>query len=424
MPTKENLTKEIKLEELYIEEYFRNKKAESFGRLISQFNEKFDSKNHILFSSPGRIEIGGNHTDHNNGCILAAAINIDSSAVVSKNSQNRINLFSRDLKETYSVELDDLEVKQEEKSKTSGLIRGLAYKFRTNGYNVGGFDCILESMIGIGSGLSSSASIEMLIATILNSLYNNSEISPVELAKYGQFAENNYFGKPCGLMDQLAIAEGGIVSVDFKNEENPKVEKLNVDFATRGFSIIVVNTGGTHADLTDDYASIPKEMKDIAGYFGKSRLRLISRDDIIKNIFTLREIFGDRAVLRALHFFEENERVGLEVASLKENKTEEFLKLVKQSGNSSAKWLQNIYSTKDNKQQSMSLALEITEYFMKENSSCGATRVHGGGFAGTILTFIEEALADKYIKLMSAIFSESSALKVSVREYGSCRVKL
>ncbi|MGE5432322.1 MAG: galactokinase [Syntrophomonadaceae bacterium] len=414
----------IQLQDLYKENRDLDVQALRFRSLEKHFNEYFDNAGPLFFTSPGRIEIGGNHTDHNNGCILASAIDIDTAAAAKKNNLDEINLISRDLDQKYSVSLGDLHVKPEERGTTAGLIRGVAAKLQAEGHIIGGFDCVLESNIGIGSGLSSSASVEVLIGTILNDLYNGSLISPVEIAKYGQYAENNYFGKPCGLMDQLAIAVGGIVFVDFFDKDNPKVEKLNFSFSDNGFETIIVNTGATHADLTDDYASIPSEMKAVSGYFGKNLCRFISRREIMDKIKELRTLYGDRAVLRALHFLSENERVEKEVRALQDGRMEDFISLVKQSGDSSFKFLQNIYPNKDYKLQSITIALELTEHYLRENSSRGTCRVHGGGFAGTILTFVESALAGNYLGLMDSILGQNSATRVKVREYGTCRVTL
>ncbi|MCU7494409.1 MAG: galactokinase [Ignavibacteria bacterium] len=416
------MTRKVKLEDLYKDKRTLEVQAGRFKSLLSSFSDIFRPAEAAFFSSPGRIELGGNHTDHNNGCILASAIDIDTIAIAARNDLNIINLVSRNLDQTYSVNLAETQPKAEERGTASGLIRGIAARFLQKGHQIGGFDCILESNIGIGSGLSSSASVEVLAGMILNDFYNSSFIPPVEIAKYGQYSENNYFGKPCGLMDQLAISTGGIIFVDFMDKDNPKVEKLDFNFSDYGFEAVIVNTGSTHADLTDDYASVPHEMKAVARYFGKEFCRFIKRKDIVNNMAELRKTLGDRAVLRALHFLEENERVKREAEALKKGDPDGFFLLAGQSGNSSSKWLQNVYSSKDVRQQGLSIALELTEHYLRDNSSRGACRVHGGGFAGTILTFLESSLLSGYLELMNKIFGQDSALKVRVRAFGACGV--
>lgn len=419
-----NSIQKVNLSSLYKNKTEIRSQEQRFAKLTDLFNQTFAAQELFYFSSPGRIEIAGNHTDHNNGLILAAAINIDSIAVVSQNEENKINLYSVDMNQLYSVELDELEKKPDERGKTSGLIRGIAAMFSVQGYKIGGFNCVVESSIGIGSGLSSSASIEVLIGTILNDLFNDNRITPVEIAKFGQTAENKYFDKPCGLMDQLAIAEGGIVAVDFKDKNYPGVEKLPADFSDYGFSLVIVNTGGTHANLTDDYASIPMEMKAVAAFFHESSCRSLSREQIMEHLDELRNTCGDRALLRALHFLSENERVEEQVNNLSNNRFDLFLQLIRESGNSSARWLQNIYSIKDPRHQSISLALEITEQFFRENGSRGACRVHGGGFAGTILVFVEDAKLKNYVALMEKLFGQDAAKIISIRNYGTCRLNI
>ncbi|MCU7490134.1 MAG: galactokinase [Bacteroidota bacterium] len=414
----------MELKELYKNNGTLEAQTFRLRNLEKYFNENFEASKPAFFTSPGRIEIGGNHTDHNNGLILASAIDTDTIAAAQKNNLNRINLISGNLKSRFSVDLGNLHIQEAEKGTTSALIRGMAAKFLLEGHMIGGFDCVLQSDVAIGSGLSSSASVEVLIGAILNEFYNAGGVSPVEIAKFGQYAENNFFGKPCGLMDQLAIAVGGIVFVDFFDKDNPKVEKLNVNFSDYGFEAVIVNTGATHADLTDDYAAIPSEMKAVAGYFGKSLCRFIKRSDILDNMKDLRIKLGDRAVLRALHFLEENERVKREVLAIKNGEITEFLSLIKQSGDSSFKFLQNIYSNKNYKEQSVSIALELTEYYLKKNFSRGSCRIHGGGFAGTILAFVEHNLFDDYMSLINRALEPGSVHKVEVREYGACRIKL
>ena len=391
--------------------------------LINIFDGKFTSGKKCLFSSPGRIEIAGNHTDHNNGRVVAAAINLDSLAVVSKNEDMKANFISKNLDQSLTIDLNCLDKKEEEAGHTSSLIRGIAHKFKKDGYKIGGFNCVVESHVVIGSGLSSSASIEVLIGTIFNHFYNGNHITPVEIAKIGQYAENNYFGKPCGLMDQLAIACGGIVGIDFNDFSKPIVENINIYFSQHNLTFIIVETGGSHADLTDDYASIPKEMKSVANYFNQETLRFISREQILDNIEALRNNLGDRAILRAFHFLEEDKRAGTILDTLKHNNMDLFLKFIKESGNSSLRWLQNSYSTLHVKHQGNGLALEVTEYFMKEKEVRGAARIHGGGFAGTILVILENKYVNEYQSLMENIFGNNSVTQVFIRNTGAEYIK-
>ena len=387
--------------------------------LSNIYAANFHAENKYLFSSPGRIEIAGNHTDHNNGRVVAAAIDLDSLAVVSKNDDMTVNFFSKNLNQFITVDLNDLQKKANETGQTSSLIRGIAYKFITDGYSIGGFDCVVESKVAIGSGLSSSASIEVLIGTIFNNFYNNDKIKSIEIAKIGQYAENNYFGKPCGLMDQLAIACGGIVGIDFKDFENPVVENIKVDFTQHGYAFVIVETGGSHADLTDDYSSIPSEMKSIANYFNRKTLRFVNREEIIENIKELRNKFGDRSILRAFHFLEEDIRAGSLLNMLKNRDFNLFLNSVNEAGSSSVKWLQNAFSIKDVRHQGICIALELTENFIRNKKIRGASKVHGGGFAGTILSIIENSFVDEYKTLMKKVFGENAVTQVYVRDSGA-----
>jgi galactokinase len=316
------------------------------------------------------------------------------------------------------LNLKELNPKKEEEGDTKSLIRGIAARFKELGYNVSGFNAVMTSDVLPGSGLSSSASVEILIGNIFNMLFNNGTISNEELAIIGQYAENNYFGKPCGLMDQMACSVGGIIAIDFENNDKPIVEKIDFNFQETKYNLIVVDTGGNHTDLTEDYSSIPAEMKSVANYFGKSFCREITYTEILENISQLRVDLGDRAVLRALHFIEENERVVKQVKALKEKNFTQFMTLIKESGNSSFKWLQNIYTTKNIREQGLSLALAITENFIKQKQD-GVCRVHGGGFAGTIQAFISKENVKEYIETIEKVFGKGSAIKLSIRSEGA-----
>jgi galactokinase len=388
-----------------------------YTKLSANFEKIFRSKPEKYFSAPGRIEISGNHTDHNHGKVIAASINLDAIAAASPNIDNNVVLYSDLYSEPFKVKLYNTEPVNDEKTSISALIRGTAAGFKNNGYNVGGFNAYISSEVLIGSGLSSSASIEILIGTIFNHFYNNGKVSNEEIAKIGQFAENKYFGKPCGLMDQLTCAIGGIIEIDFYSPEKPLIKKIEFDFSSTGFSLLVVDTEADHADLTEEYATIPEEMKQAAKFFNKEYCAEISLKEVIQNIKSLRENVIDRAVLRAIHFLEENKRVDEQVNALNKNDFDKFLTFVNESGNSSYKYLQNIYSPKNVKTQGLSLALALTDLFIKENGK-GACRVHGGGFAGTILVFLPKEVVEEYKSYISKIFNETSVKVLSIRNIG------
>lgn len=386
--------------------------------LINQFVNQFGEADFHLFSTPGRTEIGGNHTDHNHGRVLAGSVNLDSIAVAAGNDLNKIVMYSEGYPQPFSVDLNYLEIFEDEKGTTSALIRGVAARFKALGLKIGGFNAAVSSNVLPGSGLSSSASIEVLIGTIFNALFNQGKASAENLALIGQYAENVYFGKPCGLMDQVACAVGGIVAIDFKNPQRPEIDKIEFDFEEQPYSLVIVDTGGNHAVLTEEYAAIPGEMKAVAASLGKEVCRDINQADVLDRIQSLRVAAGDRAVLRALHFIKENERVVKQVKALKNREFMRFLNLVKESGNSSFKWLQNVYAPQSPAVQGLSLALSITEQFLSENDA-GACRVHGGGFAGTIQAFVSNNYLDEYIRLMDRVFVSGAARPLNIRPYGT-----
>ena len=394
------------------------KQIARYQKLTSDFTLKFGSNGFHFFSTPGRTELGGNHTDHNNGLVLAGSINLDSIAVVSVSNDNNVELYSEGYDFPFLVDLDYLEPLSEENGTTNALIRGVASRLKQLGYSIAGFKAYISSDVLPGSGLSSSASIEVLIGSIFNSLFNKNSIAPEILAQVGQFAENNYLGKPCGLMDQMACAVGGIISIDFKDPLNPVFNKVNFDFDRQKYKLLVLDSGGSHADLTDDYSSIPAEMKSVAEIFGASVLRDISMNSFIDKIPYVRKQLGDRAVLRTLHFLEENNRVEEEVMALESGDFQGFLELVKASGDSSFKWLQNIFTTKNIKEQGVSLALALSEKFIKEIGE-GACRVHGGGFAGTIQVFLPDDSIAAYKKNMEKIFGKNSVQVLNIRQIGT-----
>jgi len=395
-----------------------NKQFERYENLTNLFNQKFQQSAVKYFSTPGRTEIGGNHTDHNLGRVLAGSVNLDSIAAVSETDDNKVTIYSVGYKGAFFIDLQDLSMVEEERETTNALIRGIAARFRELGYNIGGFNAYFSSDVLSGSGLSSSASIEVLIGTIFNHLFNEDKISPQELAIIGQYAENEYFGKPCGLMDQVACAMGGIVTIDFEKPAEPVIEKIEFDFTAREYNLLVVNTGGSHADLTGDYAAVPAEMKAVAKEFGQDVLRGLKKDQLISRINELRSKTGDRAILRALHYFGDNSRVLEQVDALKKGDFNKFLGFVTDSGNSSFKWLQNTYTSKKVDEQGVSLALALSESYIRSKGA-GACRVHGGGFAGTIQVFLPSEDVEGYRRMMDEIFGEGSVYVLTIRSIGT-----
>ena len=395
-----------------------SKQLRRYSRLDQVFSQKFGSRQRHYFSTPGRTEIGGNHTDHNHGRVLAASINLDSIAVASPSSGRVVRLYSQGYDRPFIVDLDDLKVQADEQATTSALIRGIAFRLQELGYTIGGFDACMTSDVLPGSGLSSSASVEVLIGSIFNALFNRNKINPLILARVGQFAENKYFGKPCGLMDQMACAIGGIIAIDFKNPAKTSVRKIKFNFNSSKYSLVVVNTGGNHVDLTPDYAAIPAEMKFVAAALGAMTMRDVEKKNFFSMIPELRQKTGDRAVLRALHFLQDNDRVNKQVLALQAGDFADFLRLINESGNSSYKWLQNIYATHDAREQGVALALALTEKYIREINA-GACRIHGGGFAGTILVFLPDSAVKNYTRLMEPVFGKKSILPLRIRDKGS-----
>lgn len=386
--------------------------AEDFAAL---FGEERDAR---LFSAPGRTEVGGNHTDHNHGRVLAASINLDAIAIAAKNDENIVRVKSRG----YNMDvcdITDLEIKENEKGHSPALVRGMCAGFKKFGYEIGGFDACTMSSVLSGSGLSSSAAYEVLVGTMLNYLYNDGKVDAITIAKIAQYAENVYFDKPCGLMDQMACSVGGFVTIDFNNPAEPVVNEVKFDFASSGHSLCIVDTKGSHSDLTDDYAAIRSEMEAVAGFFGKNVLREVDEDEFKKKIPAIREKVGDRAVLRAIHFFADNARVLKEVDALKKGNFDEFKAYILESGDSSYKYNQNVFSTKKPLEQPVSLALSLSESVLKGK---GAWRVHGGGFAGTIQAFVPNEILADYKNAMESVFGEGSCYVLIIRPVGGVEV--
>ena len=395
---------------------------ERYARAVDAFTELYGDGEVSLYSVGGRSEISGNHTDHNYGRVIAAAVNLDILAVVKPTDNGVVRIKSEGFDEDV-VTPDAIPAPDSSKFFTSAaIIAGMEKAFLNAGYNIGGFSAYTTSNVLKGSGISSSAAFEVMVGNILNYLYNDGKVSNVEIAKMAQFAENEYFGKPCGLMDQTACAVGGFITIDFADPKNPVIEKLDFDLTAAGYSLCIVNTGGNHADLNEDYASVPAEMKSVARALGVSVLRETSREELDKLLEKkgIREELGDRAILRAYHFFAENERVAAQVSALKAGELAGFLSGVTASGNSSFRFLQNVYTTKNVREQGLSLALCLTEEFLRGKS--GVCRVHGGGFAGTIQAFIPLDDVEEYAAKMNAVFGEGSCHILSVRKAGACRV--
>ena len=383
-----------------------------FLALIEMHEKRFGAQEATLFSTSGRTELGGNHTDHNLGLVLAASINLDTIAAVSKRDDKRIVLDSMGFP-LVEINLDDLAKKDGEKGTTASLVRGIAARFQELGYSLTGWQASVTSNVLQGSGLSSSAAIEVLVATIINHLDAEDTLDPVSLAQISQYAENSYFGKPSGLLDQVSCAHGGIVAIDFENPKRPMVEPVLVDFKEHGYDLVITDTRADHSGLTDCYASIPKEMKQVAACFGKSVLREVDPGLFMESLPQIRsKVDNDRALLRAIHFFQENGRVLQMIHALKEKDMESYLSLVNQSGESSFCFLQNAYPPSDAAHQAIPLAIALSKEFLGGE---GAVRLHGGGFAGTIQAYVPQQMTEAYIDAMENVFGKGCSTLIAVR---------
>ena len=371
-----------------------------------------------VFSAPGRTEIGGNHTDHQHGCVLAAAVDLETVATVWVDDSSLIQIDSEGYP-VIAVDLNELDVREDEKNTTASLIRGIASAFVQRGAKLSGFRAKVKSTVLPGSGLSSSAAFEVLIGTILNELFFEKKLSAIEIAQIGQYAENVYFGKPCGLMDQMASSVGGMVYIDFEDPEKPKVQKLEADLETFGYGLCIIDTGADHADLTDEYAAIPGELAQLCQFFGKKYLREIPKAEFVQKIPELRGKVTDRAILRAFHIYQENDRVRQQVEALRRDDIDAFLDLVKESGRSSWMYLQNITPAGAVKHQEVAVALALCETYLKGQ---GAYRVHGGGFAGTVQAFVPLDMLDSFKASIEAVLGENSCHVLNIRQEGGSRV--
>lgn len=392
-----------------------------YHSFYKRYTELFDEEKCVLVNVPGRVEVSGNHTDHNRGKVLAGSISLDAVALCSPSDEMTVVLHDLTYRKTLKVDLSALEKSDAEEGHPEALIRGVAAGLQKKGYRIGGFKGIIRNNVMSGSGLSSSAVFETAVGAVFSVLYNNNDITPVELAKTGQYAENVFFGKPCGLMDQTACAVGGLIFIDFKDPDNPRIDKISQDLTD--FNLIVVKTGGDHAELTEEYAAIPREMKCTASIFGKEVLREITMAELIDQADEIRKKCGDRAFLRSLHFFTENMRVEEQKTALERGEIGKFLSLVNESGTSSWKNLQNVSVEGNPLHQDMAVSLAVTGRFIKEKGR-GASRVHGGGFAGTILCFIHRNDTNDYIDLIEKVTGKESTTVLSIRETGIITVEL
>lgn len=390
---------------------------ERYQNLVKSFQKKFAEEDVTLFSSPGRTEISGNHTDHNHGKVLAGSINLDCVGVAAKNNSSKVHIISETFNQSFIIDLNDLSP-SDKKAGTIDLVKGLLQGFKESGYEVGGFNAYITSNVISAAGVSSSASFEMLLCSILNTFFNEGRMDTVAYAHIGKYSENVYWDKASGLLDQMACAVGGLITIDFLEPASPVVEKIDFDFSSQNHSLIIVNTGKGHADLSADYSSVPIEMKKVAEFFGKEVCAEITEDEVIGNLAEVRAYAGDRSVLRALHFFEENKRVEAEVKALKEGRFSDFLNNITASGNSSWKWLQNCFTNSAYQEQGITVALALTELFIAGKQR-GACRVHGGGFAGVIMAMLPNDLVEEYVAYIEKALGEGNAYRMSIRPYGA-----
>lgn len=406
-------------ETLYITKDRIAEQKERYVHALGAFEELYGERNVSVFSAPGRSEIGGNHTDHQNGKVLAGAVNLDMLGIASPVDEMVVRICAKEFGVCNEVSLHNLSPAKEEYGTTTGLIRGMAAGLVKRGYAIGGFEVYVTSDVMIGSGLSSSAAFEVLIGTIFSHLYNKGAVDAITLAQIGQESENQFFGKPCGLMDQMACAVGGLTYIDFGDPAEPIVEKMDVELASFGYALCIVDTKGSHADLTEEYAAVPGEMKSVARFFNKSLLCEVKKEEFYGAIPTLRKACGDRAVLRSVHWYAENERVQAQVQALNVQDVAGFLQQVKASGDSSYKYLQNVYTVKDLTKQNLSLALAVSEQVLQDGGAC---RVHGGGFAGTIQAFVPIWIVANYKFAMEEIFGADACKVLQIRSVGGCKV--
>lgn len=407
------------LKNVYVSDIAVENQKPRYIKTIKNFIELFgDDRDVLLLSAPGRTEICGNHTDHNNGKVLAASINLDAIAVAAKRDDLVINEKSEG-HSMNTVDISDLTASEEYYGKSSSMIKGVVAGLNNGGYNIGGFDACTTSDVMGGSGLSSSAAFEVLIGTVVSHLYNDGNVDSVTIAKVAQYSENVFFGKPSGLLDQMASSVGTFVTIDFESTQDPVIQKVDFDFAESGYSLCIVDTHGNHSDLTDDYAAVRGEMESVAKALGKDVLRQIPADEFFKSIPLLVGKVNDRAILRATHFYNENVRVEKAIKALETNDFESFKETITESGFSSFLYNQNVFTPKNPTEQKLSLALCLSQQLLEGK---GAWRVHGGGFAGTIQAFVPNDLLDEYKNTMDSVFGEGSCHVLIIRPVGGTRV--
>lgn len=397
-----------------------SKQRERYAKAVEEFEKHFDGTRELrLYSAPGRTEIGGNHTDHNHGVVMAAAVDLDMVAVVAQNNSTQVNIYSQNFERTDSVDVSCLTPQEEEKGSSPSLIRGIAARIVELGGTVGGFDAYTTSDVLRGSGLSSSAAFEVLVGEIFNAEFNDGRFSAVDNAKIGQYAENVFFDKPCGLMDQTACAVGGAITIDFKEPASPVVDKIPFDIAKHGFCLCITDTKGSHADLTDDYAAIRREMESVAEFLGKKVLRDVDEEVFFSKIAEIREKLGDRAVLRAIHFFADCKRAKALYEAVADDRFDDFLHLIVDGGHSSFEYNQNAYSIKKPEEQGVALGVALSQRVL---AGRGAWRLQGGGFAGTIQAFVPKDLLEQYRATLEGVFGKGSCYVLNVRNYGAIQV--
>lgn len=408
-----------RLRRVYVTDDAVQEQRARYAALAETFASLYNADRDVrLFSAPGRTEVGGNHTDHNHGRVLAAGINLDAAAAAAKNDENIVRVKSAGY-DMDVVDLSDLSVHKNERGHSPALVRGMCQGFLNHGYKIGGFDAATVSQVLSGSGLSSSAAYEVLVGVMLNALYNDGAADAVTIAKIAQYAENEYFGKPCGLMDQTACAVGSFVTIDFADPKNPAIEEVKFDFAACSHALCIVDTKGSHSDLTDEYAYIREEMESVAQCFGKTVLREVPEADFYAALPSLRKKVGDRAILRAMHFYADNARVLKEVAALRAGNFESFKQYIRESGFSSFMYNQNVFSVKKPQEQPVALALAVSQQVLEGR---GAWRVHGGGFAGTIQAFVPLDLLEAYKSAMESVFGAGTCYVLSIRPVGGVEI--
>ena len=408
-----------KLADIYADPSKTDYQRQRYIKAIEEFNDCFGDGDIEIYSAPGRSEIGGNHTDHQRGQVLAASVNVDVLAIAAPTDDDSIRIRSKGYK-MINVSLKDLGKNDSEEGTTQALIKGVVKKLEENGHRIGGFCAFITSDVLSGSGLSSSAAFETAVGTIISGIYNDMKISPVELARVGQYSENVYFGKPCGLMDQMACSVGSLCHIDFFDADEPKIDRVEADMTKFGYSLCITDTKGSHAKLTPHYAAIPAEMKAVAKLLGAEVLSEVPEETFLSMLPQIREKVGDRALLRAIHFYGETKRAAMEADALRNGDFDAFLEVFRESAASSFRFLQNVYPPEDPKAQSTSLALALSERLL--GREYGAARIHGGGFAGTIQAFVKNEKVEEYRTMLDKVFGEGACCVLQIRKYGGIRV--